>query len=158
MPLYLLCLTCSHQWRRWRPFKNKTWAMEGGSTVTFKVTVYFQLISWQCVRSILCLGLDTFVWWHLWVLVGVSVEMVRFFFLYGIRCNAKSTWLVRKMLLVIMLLNVCGDTLLWVYLVWRLLQTSLLPQFISCLNYSWGWLVLFLALNCSRLNDLDWKI
>lgn len=35
--------------------------MEGGSTVTFKVTVYFQLISWQCVRSILCLGLDTFV-------------------------------------------------------------------------------------------------
>lgn len=40
MPLYLLCLTCSHQWRRWRPFKNKTRAMEGGSAVTFKITIF----------------------------------------------------------------------------------------------------------------------
>lgn len=43
-------------------FKNKTRAMEGGSAVTFKVTVYFPLISWQYVGFIwLCPWLDIFV-------------------------------------------------------------------------------------------------
>lgn len=137
MPLYLLCLTCSHQWRRWRPFKNKTRAMEGGSAVTFKITIFL----WSPGN----------MWGPYWVLSLIYVfdgifEFLMecllkwfFFFLYGISCSAKSTWLVRKMLLVMMFLYVCGDTIEWVYLVWWLPQTSLSPQFISCLSYSWSY-------------------